>query len=111
MYPVSFGESGPYVDGWISRLSRYKNLEEIQDSISLDGGIAWSRHLTSILQWQTAVHHPWQLRALNHKKVNGRKLKNPFQKQTGRFIRERGSFYEKTTHENPFWCCGSLLQK
>ncbi len=44
-YPVSFGEPGPYVDGWITRLSRYKNLEEIQNSITLDGGIGWSRHL------------------------------------------------------------------
>jgi len=44
-YAVTFGAPGPYVEGWISGLSRYKNLEEIQENITLDGGIAWSRTL------------------------------------------------------------------
>ncbi|SMC55611.1 hypothetical protein SAMN02746065_104113 [Desulfocicer vacuolatum DSM 3385] len=42
-YPVTFGAPGPYVEGWISGLSRYKNLGEIQENITLDGGISWSR--------------------------------------------------------------------
>lgn len=44
-YPVTFGAPGPYVESWISSLSRYKNLEEIQKNINLDGGIAWSRSI------------------------------------------------------------------
>ena len=44
-YPVTFGAPGPYVDQWIRNLSRYKSLEEIQENIRRDGGIAWSRSL------------------------------------------------------------------
>lgn len=44
-YPLAFGKPGPYVDGWIRNLSRYKDLHEIHQQITLDGGVGWSRSL------------------------------------------------------------------
>lgn len=44
-YRVIFGAPGPHVDGWINRLSRYKDLAEIKENITRDGGITWSRSL------------------------------------------------------------------
>lgn len=44
-YPVVFGAPGPYVDSWIKTLSRYKDVHEIHQQITLDGGIGWSRAL------------------------------------------------------------------
>lgn len=48
-YPVTFGEKGPHVDAWIRNLSRYQDLEEIKEQITVDGGIAWSRRLLKAL--------------------------------------------------------------
>lgn len=44
-YPVHFIPPGPFVDGWIQRLSKYRNLDEIIEHIRHDGGISWSRQL------------------------------------------------------------------
>ncbi len=42
-YPVHFSDPGPHVDTWIREISRYTDLTEIKEHISLDGGITWSR--------------------------------------------------------------------
>ncbi|MBF0209796.1 MAG: hypothetical protein HQK68_02805 [Desulfamplus sp.] len=44
-YSVNFGQPGHYVDSWIKNLSRYKDVYEIHEQITLDGGISWSRAL------------------------------------------------------------------
>ncbi len=44
-YPLTFGQPGPYVDSWIKNLSRYADIHEIHQEITLDGGIGWSRKL------------------------------------------------------------------
>jgi|GEM_PF-986463 len=44
-YPLLFGTPGPYVDSWIRNLSRYRDLDEIHQQITLDGGVGWSRAL------------------------------------------------------------------
>ncbi|MBF0229373.1 MAG: hypothetical protein HQK63_07260 [Desulfamplus sp.] len=44
-YPVVFGQPGIYVDSWIKNLSKYKDVDEIHQEITLDGGIGWSRSL------------------------------------------------------------------
>jgi len=44
-YPLLFGTPGPYVDSWIRNLSRYKDVYEIHQQITLDGGVGWSRAL------------------------------------------------------------------
>lgn len=44
-YPVVFGQPGQYVDSWIKNLSHYKDIHEIHQQITLDGGINWSRSL------------------------------------------------------------------
>ncbi|MEA1968647.1 MAG: hypothetical protein U9N77_10575, partial [Thermodesulfobacteriota bacterium] len=44
-YPVKFSTPGLHVEKWIKKLSRYKNVLEIQNLILKDGGIAWSRKL------------------------------------------------------------------
>ena len=70
-YPVKFGEPGPYVEGWISRLSRYRDLQEIQENITLDGGIAWSRKLLATICSEETIREaldiiflmPWITRA------------------------------------------------
>ena len=44
-FPVKFTTPGPYAEKWIAKLSRYKNVVEIQNLILQDGGISWSRKL------------------------------------------------------------------
>ncbi|MBF0259138.1 MAG: hypothetical protein HQK62_09915, partial [Desulfamplus sp.] len=44
-YPLVFGQPGPYVASWINNLSRYRDIHEIHQQITLDGGIGWSRSL------------------------------------------------------------------
>ncbi|MGD9731157.1 MAG: hypothetical protein AB7U45_03170 [Desulfamplus sp.] len=44
-YPLTFGQPGPYVDSWIKNLSKYADIHEIHQEITLDGGIGWSRKL------------------------------------------------------------------
>ncbi|MBF0412635.1 MAG: hypothetical protein HQK70_07985 [Desulfamplus sp.] len=44
-YPFTFGQPGPYVDSWIKNLSKYADIHEIHQEITLDGGIGWSRKL------------------------------------------------------------------
>jgi hypothetical protein len=44
-YPVNFVAPGPHVDTWIRNLSRYRDIEEIQEQVLLDGGISWSRRM------------------------------------------------------------------
>ena len=72
-YPVTFGAPGPYVEGWISGLSRYKNLEEIQENITLDGGITWSRAILESICGEETIREaldiiflmPWITQAEN----------------------------------------------
>ncbi len=70
-YPVKFAPAGPHVDAWIRSLSRYRDIEEIREHITLDGGISWSRRLLKELTTTSYIREalnnlflkPWMLEA------------------------------------------------
>ncbi|MCG8565275.1 MAG: hypothetical protein MI747_09360 [Desulfobacterales bacterium] len=70
-YPVNFYEPGPHVDQWIKGMSRYRDIDEIREHVTLDGGISWSRRLLKDLATTSYIREalnnlflkPWMLEA------------------------------------------------